>query len=76
MMKETEAHKNSFDYIVIGAGLSGLSLVTALKDYLISTGKKLLLIDRNFEDYANRTWSFWEEHHGNFDFYAIHAGKS
>ncbi|EEI89637.1 lycopene cyclase family protein [Sphingobacterium spiritivorum ATCC 33300] len=68
MMKETEAHKNSFDYIVIGAGLSGLSLVTALKDYLISTGKRLLLIDRSFEEYANRTWSFWEEHHGNFDF--------
>ncbi|WP_293918433.1 MULTISPECIES: lycopene cyclase family protein [unclassified Sphingobacterium] len=68
MMKETGSSSTSFDYIVTGAGLSGLSLAIALKDYLLTTGKKLLLIDRSFEEYTNRTWSFWEENNGIFDF--------
>lgn len=51
---------NYFDYIIVGAGLSGISLAHRLIPHLQNTGKRLLLLDRGLDSYPERTWSFWE----------------
>ncbi len=48
---------NTYDIIIAGAGLSGLSLA-----WNLATGGykgNVLLIDRSFAPYNNKTWCFW-----------------
>lgn len=52
---------HKYDYIIIGAGLSGLTLAAELADYLLDNNKTLLIIDPDFTHFTNRTWSFWTQ---------------
>src|SRR5689334_2542672 len=48
-----------FDYIITGAGASGLSLAYHLNQAGL-TGKRILLMDRARKEHNDRTWCFWE----------------
>ena len=58
---------NQYDYIVAGAGASGLSLLM----HMISSGsffeKKILLVDKVPKTTNDRTWCFWESDKGIFE---------
>ncbi len=47
-----------YDYIICGAGLSGLSLAERLAADEFSN-KKILIIDKSSKKVKDRTWSFW-----------------
>lgn len=58
---------NSFDYIISGSGLSGLSLLHRLvRDHQFSE-KKILVIDGEKKTKNDRTWCFWEKGEGTFE---------
>jgi lycopene beta-cyclase len=51
--------ENSFDYIIAGGGLAGLSLAFYL-DESVLRDKKILIIDRDAKTRNDHTWCFWE----------------
>lgn len=54
-------HRSDFDYIIIGAGLSGLSLVLEILNSPVVASKSILILEKSLKNYPNRTWCFWEE---------------
>lgn len=56
-----------YDYIILGAGASGLMLAyrMSLDEYF--TSKEILIIDREDNKGDDRTWCFWEEGQGEWD---------
>ncbi|MGB6153633.1 MAG: lycopene cyclase family protein [Pricia sp.] len=57
----------TYDYIIIGAGASGLMLADALGRDTFFSDKSILLLDKDTKDTDNRTWCFWEKGTGEFD---------
>ncbi|MGZ4012580.1 MAG: lycopene cyclase family protein, partial [Flavisolibacter sp.] len=51
----------SYDYIIAGAGCSGLSLAMHMIDSGKFTDKKILLIDKDIKKANDRTWCFWQK---------------
>lgn len=47
-----------YDFVIAGAGCSGLSLATALAKAKIN--KSILLIDKNIHTNQDKNWCFWE----------------
>lgn len=58
---------NEYDYIIIGAGASGLLLADAILNDSFFDQKKILLLDKNPKNTNDRTWCFWEESNGQFE---------
>ncbi len=58
---------SSYDYIIIGAGASGLLLADALGKDAFFYDKSILLIDKESKTKNDRTWCFWEAGQGKFD---------
>ena len=56
-----------YDYIIIGAGASGLLLAEALANDSFFTKHSILLIDKENKTQNDRTWCFWEQGDGDFD---------
>jgi len=56
-----------YDYIIIGAGASGLMLANALGNDPYFEDKTVLLIDKDAKKTNDRTWCFWEKNEGDFD---------
>ena len=56
-----------YDYIIIGAGASGLLLADAMGSDNFFAGKRILVLDKDAKKTNNRTWCFWEKGEGNFD---------
>lgn len=52
---------SSYDYIIAGAGASGLSLVWNLMESEILDQKKVLLIDQSLTPKNDKTWCFWDD---------------
>jgi lycopene beta-cyclase len=52
--------KNTFDYIIAGGGMAGLSLGFYLDESSLK-GKKVLIIDREEKNKNDHTWCFWEK---------------
>lgn len=52
--------KEKYDYIICGAGLSGLILASRMFDDRFFDDKNILLIDKNLKSSVNKTWCFWE----------------
>lgn len=58
--------QNSFDYIIAGGGLAGLSLAFYLNESRLQN-KKFLIIDRDEKNKNDHTWCFWETENGAFE---------
>ena len=56
-----------YDYIIIGAGASGLMLADALGKDVFFSDKSILLLDKASKSSNDRTWCFWEKGEGQFD---------
>ncbi|MDG1571293.1 lycopene cyclase family protein [Robiginitalea sp. M366] len=56
-----------FDYIIIGAGASGLLLADAMGQDPWFAGKRIALLEQNPAKGNDRTWCFWERGAGVFD---------
>lgn len=59
--------QTNYDYIIIGAGASGLMLASALGSDPYFKDKTVLLIDKDAKKTNDRTWCFWEKNEGEFD---------
>ncbi len=58
---------NNYDYIIIGAGASGLLLADAIGKDNYFSDKKVLLLDKDAKSVNDRTWCFWEKGKGQFE---------
>lgn len=56
-----------YDYIIIGAGASGLMLADALGKDTFFSKTSILLLDKAAKSTNDRTWCFWEKGEGQFD---------
>ncbi|MFH5831071.1 lycopene cyclase family protein [Halalkalibaculum sp. DA384] len=56
---------NTYDYIIAGAGSSGLSLAWHMVREGLD-GKKLLVVDQNLTPENDKTWCFWEKNRPQF----------
>lgn len=56
-----------YDYIILGSGAAGLSLLVRMIDSVYFIKKRILLIDRTRKDKNDRTWCFWENKSGYFE---------
>ena len=52
--------KEKYDYIICGAGLSGLILASRIFEDSFFDDKNILLIDKDLNSSVNKTWCFWE----------------
>ena len=59
--------QKSYDYIILGAGCAGLSLLMRMIGSNQFNDKKILLIDKEQKNKNDRTWCFWEKDKGLFD---------
>ena len=59
--------QNTFDYIIAGGGLAGLSLAFYLNESSILKTKKVLIVDREAKNKNDHTWCFWEKENGSFE---------
>lgn len=56
-----------YDYIIAGAGLSGLSLAFYLNQHQNLRNKQILIIDKSEKNENDRTWCFWSNETMVFD---------
>ncbi len=61
--------KKKYDYIIAGAGLSGLLLAMEMNKSSVLKNKKLLLVDKEIKEHNDRTWCFWGD--DSFEFESI-----
>ena len=63
-----------YDYIICGAGASGLSLATALSLDPLFSKTKILIVDPEFPKVVDdRTWCFWEEKESSWNEMLFHS---
>ncbi len=60
-------NQTTYDYIILGAGCAGLSLLMRLLHTPKLNNKKIVLIDKKSKTSNDRTWCFWENENGFFD---------
>ena len=60
-----------FDYIICGAGLSGLIMVDKIFKDRFFDNKSVLLIEKDLAHKSQKTWCFWEEKQSQWDDYVI-----
>ncbi|MEM8508703.1 MAG: lycopene cyclase family protein [Bacteroidota bacterium] len=58
---------SNYDYIIIGAGASGLLLAYHLGADPFFKDKNILVLDKSKKQQNDRTWCFWEKGEGPFD---------
>lgn len=58
---------NHFDYIIIGNGMAGLQLAYAIANDAFFDSKSIALIDKEVKNTNDKTWSFWEKGHGQWE---------
>ena len=56
-----EFASNHFDYIMLGAGLSGLMLAYRMSQDAFFKDKSVLILDKSDKTKNDRTWCFWSE---------------
>lgn len=57
----------TYDYIILGAGCAGLSLLIRMMEEPFFKEKKILVIDREKKNKNDRTWCFWEKEKSLFE---------
>ena len=58
---------NSYDFIFLGAGCAGLTLLTRMLRSGRFNDNKILVIDKQAKTKNDRTWCFWEKQAGFFE---------
>ncbi|WP_400077851.1 lycopene cyclase family protein [Winogradskyella sp. R77965] len=58
---------NTYDYIILGAGASGLMLAYRMSQDAFFDDKSILIIDRLKDKKNDRTWCYWEDGEGEWD---------
>lgn len=58
---------NNYDYIILGAGASGLMLAYRMAQDAFFDDKSILIIDKQKDKGNDRTWCFWEDGEGEWD---------
>ncbi len=53
--------KQTFDYIIAGAGAAGLSLLWHILNTPELKKKNVLVIDKSFDEHEEKTWCFWDD---------------
>ena len=66
----------NFDYIVSGAGLTGLQLCYRMATDVFFDDKKILILDSEKNIDNHKTWSFWDVDKGNWDDVVSHKWKN
>lgn len=61
-----------YDYIIIGTGCAGLSLLMRILDNDSKQEKKILLVDKSHKNINDRTWCFWEKGSSYFEHIVYH----
>ena len=64
-----------FDYIISGAGASGLSLLMRMMQRKEFNNKKILVVDKAPKNINDRTWCYWEKQPGLFEPVVHHSWK-
>ncbi|MGI9056203.1 MAG: lycopene cyclase family protein [Pyrinomonadaceae bacterium] len=59
--------ENTFEYIIAGGGMAGLSLAFYLNENAHLRAKKVLIIDRDAKIENDHTWCFWEKQKSAFE---------
>jgi lycopene beta-cyclase len=59
--------RSDYDYIITGAGCSGLSLLMHMLQHPELKSKSILIVDKAPKDQNDRTWCFWEKETGLFE---------
>lgn len=59
--------RSHYDYIITGAGCSGLSLLIHMLKYPELRNRSILLVDKAVKNTNDRTWCFWEKETGLFE---------
>ena len=59
--------KPDYDYIILGGGCAGLSLIMHMLTSSHLSNKRILLIEKEVKDKNDRTWCFWEKGNGFFE---------
>uniref|UniRef100_UPI00404B17CB lycopene cyclase family protein n=1 Tax=Flavobacterium sp. TaxID=239 RepID=UPI00404B17CB len=57
----------TFDYIIIGSGLSGLLTAHEMSKDNWFANKTILILDQHIKNTNDRTWCFWEKETGEFE---------
>lgn len=57
----------NYDYIILGAGASGLMLAYRMASDSFFDNKSILIIDKEKQKGNDRTWCFWEKDKGEWD---------
>ena len=60
-----------YDYIILGAGASGLMLAYRMSKDVFFNDKSIVIIDRIKDKGNDRTWCFWEEGQGEWDDFLV-----
>lgn len=61
-----------YDYIIAGAGASGLSLLMRMMNDPFFDDKQILVVDKSTKKANDRTWCFWEKGSGFFEHIVFH----
>lgn len=56
-----DPHTQSCEYVIIGAGASGLFLANAMKEAGLLEHKKLVIVEKESHKGDDRTWCFWRK---------------
>jgi len=59
--------KPDYDYIILGGGCAGLSLIMHILSSSHLSNKRVLLIEKEVKNKNDRTWCFWEKGNGFFE---------
>jgi lycopene beta-cyclase len=59
--------KPDYDYIILGGGCAGLSLIMHILSSSQLSAKRILLIEKEVKNKNDRTWCFWEKGAGFFE---------
>lgn len=66
LSKNNQNIQNSYDYIIAGGGMAGLSLAFYLNQSSLRN-KSILIIDRDAKNTNDHTWCFWEKGQSPFE---------
>ncbi len=61
-----------YDYIISGAGCSGISLLLRILQEPMLRNKTILIIDNDTKELNDRTWCFWETGYGFLENLVLH----